>query len=134
MWHGLILDSWRDILRGKKKHLGYSNLKVAELTNMSEGAVERFFADRSDPPISRIFSIAVALDVPTENLFVASLPNGMMAKDLIDDYARVSAENAALREEITRLQTTVESLRDKVDELKDEIIETHRHYIKLRSN
>ena len=134
MWHGLIVDSWRDILRVKKKHLGYSNLKVAELSNMSEGAVERFFADHSDPPISRIFSIALALDVPTEDLFASSLPNGIRAKDLIDDYARVSAENAALREEITGLRNKVESLRNKVDDLTDALIATHNHYIKRKAD
>jgi transcriptional regulator with XRE-family HTH domain len=132
MWHGIIADSWRDVIRTRKRELGLSNAKLAELVDSSESAVARDLADKSDPPLSHIVALAAALDVPLSDLFSPNLPNGMKLATVMEDYARVTAENIALKEENTALRANVEELRDKVDTLKDEIIETHRHYIKLR--
>jgi transcriptional regulator with XRE-family HTH domain len=133
MWHGLFVDAWRDILKAQKKLMGLSNMKIAEKANTTEGVVARALADGSDPPLSQIVAIATALETPFEELFIPSLPNGMKIKTLIEEYAKITEENQVLREENTGLREKVDALRDKVDTLKDEIIETHRHYIKLRS-
>jgi transcriptional regulator with XRE-family HTH domain len=134
MWHGLFVDAWRDILKAQKKLMGVSNIKIAEKANTTEGVVARALADGSDPPLSQIVAIATALEIPFEELFIPSLPNGMKIKTLIEEYAKITEENQSLREANDALLTKVEELRGKVDTLKNEIIETHRHYIKLRSN
>lgn len=134
MWHGIIADSWREILRARKRELGLSNAKLAELVDSSESAVSRDLADKSDPPLSHIVTLATALEVPLSDLFAPNLPNGMKLATLLEDYARTTAENIALKEDNTALCIKVESLRDKVDALKDELIATHNYYIKLKLN
>ena len=134
MWHGIFVDAWRDIAKAKKKFMGLSNIKIAERANTTEGVIARALADGSDPPLSQIVAIATALEIPVEELFIPSLPNGMKIKTLIEEHARIAEDNQALREDNAVLRTKVEELRDKVDTLKDEIIATHKHYIKLMSN
>jgi transcriptional regulator with XRE-family HTH domain len=134
MWHGLFVDAWRDILKAQKKFMGLSNMKIAERANTTEGVVARALADGSDPPLSQIVAIATALETPFEELFIPSLPNGMKIKTLIEEYAKITEENQSLREDNTALRIKVDELRGKIDTLKDEIIETQRHYIKLKSN
>ena len=119
MWHGLIVDSWREILRGKKKALSLSNLKISERADLCEGSVARLFTDHSDPPISHIISVASVLEVPLDELFAPSLPGGMRSKALIEEFGRITQENAALREENA-------NLRAKVDALKDELLDVYR--------
>lgn len=134
MWHGIIVDSWRDVIRTRKRELGLSNAKLAELVGSSESAVARDLADKSDPPLSHIVGLADALNVPRSDLFLPNLPNGMRLATVIEDYARVASEVIALQEENAVLRAKVEELRDKVDTLKDEVIATHNYYIKLKSN
>lgn len=122
MWRGMIVDGWRDILKAQKKSAGLSNLRIAELAGFSEGVVARFFADHSDPPISQIVTVAEVLSVPICELF-SSLPNGMKTKELLEDYARISSENQALRDANTEL-------RDRLDQLKDELLSVHRYYMR----
>ena len=119
MWHGLIIDTWRDVLRSKKKERGFSNAYIAEKAPLSEGAVARLFTDRSDPPISHIVAVSAVLDVPVDELFAPALPNGRRARDLLEDYARISQENADLRDETARLKALV-------DNLKDELLDFYR--------
>ena len=119
MWHGLIIDTWRDVLRSKKKERGFSNAYIAEKALLSEGAVARLFTDRSDPPISHIVAVSAVLDVPVDELFAPARPNGRRARDLLEDDARISQENADLREETARLKALV-------DNLKDELLDFYR--------
>lgn len=127
MWHGLISDEWREILKAKKRALGLSNAKIGELAMMSESVVARDLSDGSDPPLSRIVSIATALDITIDELF-STLPNGKRSKQLLEDYARLEEDNRRLSEENEKLRARVEDLRTRNDELKDEIIDINRHY------
>lgn len=119
MWRGMIIDSWRETLRARKKHLALSNAKLGEIAGFSEGVIERDLKDHSDPPLSHIVAIADALGVPVADLFSPTLPNGMTATALLEDYARVCADNHALK-------VQVEDLRHRVDELKDELLAIYR--------
>lgn len=123
MWHGIFTDAWRDILRAKKKELGYSNEDIAEMINTSESAVRRDLCDRSDPPLSRIVAIANALGVPIADLFMPSLPNGMKIQTLVEEYTRLAEENTVLKADVGRL-------RARIDELTDEILKMNRYYMK----
>jgi transcriptional regulator with XRE-family HTH domain len=126
MWHGIIADSWRDVIRARKRELGLSNAKLAELVDSSESAVARDLADKSDPPLSHIVALAAALDVPLSDLFSPNLPNGMKLATVMEDYARVTAEVIALKEENAILREKVEDYRNKVDALKDELLAVYR--------
>ena len=133
MWHGLISDEWREILKSRKKALGLSNAKIGELANMSESVVARDLSDGSDPPLSRIVSITTALDITIDELF-ATLPNGKRSKQLLEDYARLEEENRRLTEDNAKLRDRVEELRNKNDELKDEMLSIHRYYMQKSQN
>ena len=126
MWHGIIADSWRETLRARKREIGLSNAKLAELVDSSESAVARDLMDRSDPPISHIVALATALEVPLSDLFAPTLPNGMKLAYLLEDYARVTAESIALKEENASLRASVEEWRAKADDLKDELLAIYR--------
>jgi transcriptional regulator with XRE-family HTH domain len=126
MWHGIIADSWRDVIRARKRELGLSNAKLAELVDSSESAVARDLADKSDPPLSHIVALAAALDVPLSDLFSPNLPNGMKLATVMEDYARVTAEVIALKEENAILREKVEDYRNINDALKDELLALYR--------
>ena len=66
-----------------------------------------------------IVAVSAVLDVPVDELFAPALPNGRRARDLLEDYARISQENADLREETARLKALV-------DNLKDELLDFYR--------
>lgn len=126
MWHGIIADSWRDVIRARKRELGLSNAKLAELVDSSESAVARDLADKSDPPLSHIVALAAALDVPLSDLFSPNLPNGMKLATVMEDYARVTAEVIALKEENAILREKAEEYRNINDALKDELLALYR--------
>lgn len=126
MWHGIIADSWRDVIRARKRELGLSNAKLAELVDSSESAVARDLADKSDPPLSHIVALAAALDVPLSDLFSPNLPNGMKLATVMEDYARVTAEVISLKEENATLSRRVEEYRNINDALKDELLALYR--------
>ena len=126
MWHGISAGFWRETLRARKRELGLSNAKLAELVDSSESAVARDLADKSDPPISHIEALATALELPLSDLFAPTLPYGMKLASLLEDYARVTAESIALKEENASLRASVEEWRAKADDLKDELLAIYR--------
>ena len=118
---------------------------------MPERTVNRIFSGDTDSPyvdtLHRIVTVlGGSLDdiladtkvvVATETL--AEVQETANAAEAERDLA--TAENKALKDRIAELekdkailQEKVDALRDKVDAIKDELIETHRHYIKLKPN
>lgn len=119
MLRGMVVDTWRDVLKERKKAKGLTNERIAELANTTESVVQRFFSPVSDPPLSQIKEIADVLDVPIEELFVTALPNGMKLKDLLEEYTRVTEELRAKKDECS-------ALRDENNALKDELLNMYR--------
>lgn len=142
---------WLENLKDLKKRTGMSSKQIAERTSLPERTVNRIFSGDTDSPyvdtLHRIVTVlGGSLDdiladtkvvVATETL--AEVQETANAAEAERDLA--TAENKALKDRIAELekdkailQEKVDALRDKVDALKDEIIETHRHYIKLKPN
>jgi transcriptional regulator with XRE-family HTH domain len=130
MWHGIIVDSWRDIVKARKKASGLSNIEIGERAHLTESVVQRALAEGSDPPLSHITAIANALEMQIEDLFMPSLPNGMKIKSLIEEYTRLKTDYEAMTEKLLRLEQTVKELEQANSRLKDDLIDAYKSFRK----
>lgn len=130
MWHGIIVDSWRDIVKARKKASGLSNIEIGERAHLTESVVQRALAEGSDPPLSLIKAIADALEMQIEDLFMPSLPNGMKIKALIEEYTRLKTDYEAMIEKVLCLEQTVKDLEQANSRLKDDLIDAYKSFRK----
>jgi transcriptional regulator with XRE-family HTH domain len=142
---------WLENLKELKKKTGMSSKQIAEKTSLPERTVARIFSgDTDNPYVDTLHRIVTVLggsldDILADTKAVVASESLVEVKEtaIVAEAERdvVAAENEALKEQVTTLtaenavlRAKVEELRDKVDNLKDELIETHKHYIKLKSN
>ena len=135
---------WLENLKELKKSKGMTTQQISDATKIPVSTLKRIFAgDTDDPYISTIHKIVIALGGSLDH--VLSDTNAILAPQSIveakENANAAEAEKDALKEKVAALTTENAVLREKneallykVDALKDEIIETHRHYIKLKSN
>lgn len=141
---------WLDIIREKRKELGYSYKYVAEEAKSTERTVTRIFSGETKyPSVDTLYRIAVVLDLSLDDLLADSKSvvggknyvvlqeeNELLTKEierLNAELSLVSAENAVLKDKVVNLTAENDILRLKLEH-KEEIISLHNYYINLKQN
>lgn len=141
---------WLDIMKERRKELGYTIKYIAQEAPLPERTVSRIFSGETmSPSIDTLYAIAVVLDLSLDELLTGG--NSVVSSK---NYRVLQAENAELTNEIERLNSELalinaeaSVLKDKIGVLsaendilrlklehKEEIISIHNYYIKLKSN
>lgn len=116
-----------------RKEKGLSHGKWSEESGISIDTIRRIThqkeSDTYSPSVSVLEDLCKPLGVELWEIFYIG------STSLVALQAEISAlksERDTLVADNAVLGATVEKLRDKVDSLKDELIDTHRHYNKLK--
>ena len=135
---------WLDNLKELKKSKGMTSKQLADITGIPESTIKRIFSgDTEDPYVFTIHRIVKALGGSLDNILADT--NAVLAPQSIVEVKEnvsiaeterdaLAAEIAVLKDRVTVLADENAALKNKIDVLKDEIIETHRYYIKSKSN
>ena len=141
---------WLDIIRERRKELGYTIKHIAEEAKLPERTTSRIFSGETGLPYAdTLYRIAVVLDLSLDDLLADSKSvvgsktyatlhdeNDKLTAEvekLTNEIALISAENSVLIDKIGVLTTENDILRLKLEH-KEEIISLHNYYIKLKSN
>jgi transcriptional regulator with XRE-family HTH domain len=141
---------WLDIIREKRKELGYSYKYVAEEAKSTERTVTRIFSGETKyPSVDTLYRIAVVLDLSLDDLLADSKSvvggknyvvlqeeNELLTKEierLSAELSLIGAENAVLKDKVVNLTAENDILRLKLEH-KEEIISLHNYYINLKQN
>lgn len=137
---------WLEIIRERRKELGYSIKHVAEEAKLTERTTARIFSGETEEPYaSNLYSIAVVLDLSLDDLLadgravVGSKKLAVLKEEkdaltaeverLTAELALVAAENAVQKDKIVTLTAENDILRLKLEH-KEEIIALHNYYNK----
>ena len=141
---------WLDIIRERRKELGYTIKYIAEEAKLTERTTSRIFSgETEDPYATNLYRIAVVLDLSLDDLLadgcsVVGSKKFAVLKEEVDaltteierlnsELALISAENAVLKDKIGAFTTENDILRLKLEH-KEEIISLHNYYIKQKQN
>lgn len=126
---------YRDKLEEIRKEKHITHKKWSEDSGVSIDTISRIIHPenpvKDSPRVNTLEELCKVLGVELWEIFYIG------DKSLVSLQAEIVAlksERDALIAENGALIDKVENLRDKVDILKDEIINTHKHYIKIQSN
>lgn len=140
---------WLENLKELKKNSKMSTKQIAEASGIPESTVKRIFSGETDNPyVDTLHRIVDVMGSSLNDIFadtgaVVATARLVEVKETASaaeaERNQIAAENEALKKQVLELTTEVAVLRDKVeafrnriDDLKDEIIETHRHYNKIK--
>ena len=141
---------WLDIIRERRKELGYTIKYVAEASMLPERTTARIFSGETALPYAdTLYRIAVVLDLSLDELLadsksVVGNKNYIALHDEIDalkneverlnaELVLVRAENSVNKDRISVLTTENGILRLKLEH-KEEIIALHNYYINHKPN
>lgn len=141
---------WLDIIRERRKELGYTAKDIAREAKLTERTVTRIFSgETEDPYASNLYRIAVVLDLSLDDLLadgqsvVGGKKFAAMKEEnnaLTAEVERLTAELVGANSEIAVLKDTLATLSAKNDSLsqrlehKEEIIALHNYYMHRKSN
>lgn len=137
---------WLEIIRERRKELGYSIKHVAEEAKLTERTTARIFSGETEEPYaSNLYRIAVVLELSLDDLLadgravVGSKKLAILKEEkdaltaeverLTTELALVTAENAVQKDKIVTLTAENDILRLKLEH-KEEIIALHNYYNK----
>ena len=141
---------WLEIIKERRKELGYSIKHIAEEAKLTERTTARIFSgETEDPYASNLYRIAAVLDlslddiladgpaiVGSKRLNTLQEENSTLAAEverLTAELALVSAEGAVLKDKIVTLTAENDILRLKLEH-KEELLALHNYYIKSKAN
>ena len=117
----------------KEKHLTYK--MWAEESEVSVDTITRIIhpehPEKDSPRVNTLEDLCKPLGVELWEIFYLGDRSFV---SLQAEIQTLKAERDTLVADNAILKDKIDILRDKVDSLKDELIETHRHYIKLKTN
>ena len=117
----------------KEKHLTYKTW--AEESEVSVDTITRIIhpehPEKDSPRVNTLEDLCKPLGVELWEIFYLGDRSFV---SLQAEIQSLKIERDALVAENAILKDKIDILKDKVDSLKDELIETHRHYVKLRTN
>ncbi len=126
---------YRDKLEEIRKEKHITHKKWSEDSGVSIDTISRIIHPdnpiKDSPRVNTLEELCKVLGVELWEIFYIG------DKSLVSLQAEIvalKAERDALIAENGALKDKVENLREKIDVLKDEIINTHKHYIKIQSN
>lgn len=137
---------WLDIIKERRKELGYTVKYIAEESKLPERTVSRVFSGETALPYAdTLYRIAIVLDlsldelladsksvVGSKNYVVLHEENTKLTNEvekLNGELALLSAENSVLKDKVGVLTTENDILRLKLEH-KEEIISLHNYYMK----
>lgn len=137
---------WLDVLKERRKELGYTIKGISEKANLPERTVSRIFSgETEDPYASNLHRIAVVLDLSLDDLLAdgGSVVGGKkfaVLKEEVDnltaeverlnsELAILTAENSVLKDKVGVLTAENDILRLKLEH-KDQLLALHNYYIK----
>lgn len=137
---------WLDIIKERRKELGYTIKHIADKSKLPERTVSRIFAGETGLPYAdTLYRIAVILDLSLDDILadskavVGSKNYVTMHEEietltaeverLANELSLVNAENSVLKDKVGVLTTENDMLRLKLEH-KEEIISLHNYYIK----
>ena len=130
-----IFHMYRNKLEEIMKEKGYTKKRWSEESGVSIDTIDRIIhpenPTKDSPKVNTLEEVCKPFRVELWEIFFTG------DKNLVSMKAKLSAletERENLIAENAELRAKVATLTEKVDSLKDEIIETHRHYIKLKTN
>ena len=141
---------WLDIIKERRKELGYTIKHISEESKLPERTVSRIFAgDTGLPYADTLYRIAVILDLSLDDILADSKAvvgnknyvalheeNETLTAEverLTSELALVRAEMSVLNDKVGVLTTENDILRLKLEH-KEELLSLHNYYIKLKSN
>ena len=141
---------WLEIIRDRRKELGYSIKHIAEEAKLTERTTARIFSgETEDPYASNLYRIAAVLDlslddilaeghaiVGSKRLITLQEENNALTAEverLNSELALLTAENNVQKDKLVVLTAENDVLRLKLEH-KEEIIAIHNYYIKMRSS
>ena len=117
----------------KEKHLTYKTW--AEASEVSVDTITRIIhpehPEKDSPRVNTLEDLCKGLGVELWEIFYLGDRSFV---SLQAEIQSLKAERDALVADNAILKDKVDILKDKVDSLKDELIETHKHYNKLKPN
>jgi transcriptional regulator with XRE-family HTH domain len=126
---------YRCRLEELRKEKGLSYKKWSEESGVSLDTITRIIhpenPEKDSPRINTLEDLCRPLGVELWEIFYIGDKSFV---SLQAEIATLKAERDALMAENAIYKNKVDTLRDKVDLLKDELIETHKHYNKLKPN
>lgn len=137
---------WLDIIKERRKELGYTVKYIAQEANLPERTVSRIFSGETALPYADTLNrIAVILDLSLDDLLADSKSvvgnknyvalheeiNALTSEveRLNSELALMNAENAVLKDKVGVMTAENDILRLKLEH-KEEIIALHNYYIK----
>jgi transcriptional regulator with XRE-family HTH domain len=141
---------WLDVLKERRKELGYTVKYISIEAKLPERTVSRIFSgETASPYMDTIIRIADILDIPLDELFgdsktVVGGKNYAILHEEVDkltaeverlnsELALLSAENNVQKDKLVVLTAENDVLRLKLEH-KEEIIALHNYYNKRQSN
>lgn len=141
---------WLDIIKERRKELGYTIKHIAEESKLPERTISRIFSGETCLPYAdTLYRIAVILDLSLDDILADSKAvvggknyvamheeNETLTAEverLNSELALISAENSILKDKIGVLTTENDILRLKLEH-KEEIISLHNYYINKNNN
>lgn len=126
---------YRDRLEEIRKEKGYSKKRWADESGISVDTIDRIIHPenpiKDSPRVNTLEELCTPLGIELWEIFFLGDKSFV---SLQAELTSLKAERDSLLEENAILKDKIEVLKEKVDDLKDEIIDTHRHYIKLKTN
>lgn len=126
---------YRDRLEEFRKEKGISNKRWSEESGVSIDTISRIIhpekPEKDSPRVNTLEDLCKVLGVEIWEIFYVGDRSFV---SLQAELSNLKAERDALLIENGALKDKVDTLRDKVDSLKDEIIDTHKYYIKTKTN
>lgn len=137
---------WLDIIKERRKELGYTIKYISQESKLPERTVSRIFAGETALPYAdTLYRIAVVLDLSLDELLADSKSvvggknyialheeNTDLSNEverLNGELALISAENSVLKDKVGVLTAENDILRLKLEH-KEEIISLHNYYMK----